>query len=116
MEPSAQEILEVLYQEFDQSLRRIWEKDKQLTIDLKNIHLDFNGARSTCNEIETMHGQQLETSEGRITTFKEAKMQIQKARDELKDLFELLLVDGWAKDPEVGEEGEAGLVHQLPEG
>ena len=41
MEPSAKEILEVLYQELDQSLRRIWEKDKQLTTDLKYIHLDF---------------------------------------------------------------------------
>lgn len=65
-----------------------------------------------------MNAQQLETSEQQIAKYKKTKECIQKVRGKTKDLFlfELLVVDRWAKDPEMNEiegaELEPDLVRQ----
>lgn len=63
-----------------------------------------------------MHGQRLQISQHRIATFKEAKRKVQKVRDEMKDLFEMLFVDDWPRDSDMGaiEEGDSEEAELVP--
>ena len=57
-------------------------------------------ALETCEKIKSHHERGLQLSEERIDTFKAIKKEIRKVRDEMKDLFDVLFVDGWTSEPE----------------